>query len=91
MLKKASSKTEANCLKDNFNKDLLVMSKRLKMSTAAKSIREAVRKKGGEYCRASFPREKTLDQAAYIKETKNTDMGLFLHLRGYKDSKKSGI
>jgi hypothetical protein len=88
MLKKASSRTEVNCLKDNFNEDLLVISKKLKMSTAANSMREAVRKRGGEYCRASFPREKTLDQAAYIKATKNTDIDQFLSLRRHKDTKK---
>lgn len=88
MLKKASSRTEVNCLKDNFNEDLLVISKKLKMSTAANSIREAVRKRGGEYCRASFPREKMLDQAAYIRATKNTDIDQFLRLRRHEDTKK---
>lgn len=87
MLKKASSRTEANCLKDNFNKDLLVISKKLKMSTAPKSMREAVRKSGGECCRVSFPREKTLDQTAYIKATKNTDIDKF-KLRSQEDTKK---
>lgn len=81
MLKKASSKIETNCLKDNFNEDLLVISKKLKMSTAANNMREAVKKRGGECSKTSFPREKTLDQAAYIKATKNTDMDTFLCLK----------
>jgi len=81
MLKKASSKTEMNCLKDNFKEDLLVTNKKLKINTAAKSIRVAVRKRGGECSNASFPREKTLDQAAYIKATKNTDIDKVLSKR----------
>jgi len=39
------------------------------MMSPAKSMREAVKKRGGENSSVHFPIEKMLDQAAYIKIT----------------------
>jgi hypothetical protein len=43
-------------------------------STPAKSILEAVKKRGGQCSKVIFPMEKTLDQVAYIKITIKIDM-----------------
>jgi len=43
--------------------------------TPAKSIRDAVKKRGGQWTRAIFPRVNMLDQPAYIKMTNMIDMG----------------
>ena len=42
--------------------------------TLARSILEAVKKRGGETDKAILPREKTLDQTAYMARTIKIDM-----------------
>jgi len=39
-----------------------------------RTMRAPVRKRGGQYCMAILPSEKTLDQTAYIRMTRGSDM-----------------
>jgi hypothetical protein len=43
------------------------------MRIPARIIREEVKKRGGQCSKVHLPREKTLDQVAYIKTTKKID------------------
>jgi hypothetical protein len=43
----------------------------------AKNMRKPVRKIGGLFSKASFPREKMLDQAAYMKIASATNIEIF--------------
>ena len=66
---------EAICLNESLNDFRFLMAIRARRITPARSIREAVRKRGGECSRAIFPKENMLDQPAYMKTTIRIDMG----------------
>lgn len=72
----------------------LVSKSQPRSSTPPSSMREAVKKIGGEYCKTVLPNEKTVDQAAYIKTTSTIDIAkkdisLFAHSQEAKKQHKN--
>ena len=74
MLKSAKRVKDKNCLKVILKAKRSLMAIKARRSTPAKSILEAVRKRGGQWTRAIFPKENILDHPAYIKTTIKIDM-----------------
>ncbi len=74
MLKRARRQRERNCLSVSLKTERLRIAKKARRMTPAKSIREAVKNRGGECSKANFAIEKMLDQVAYIKTRVRMDM-----------------
>ena len=78
MLKTERAKRGRICFFPIFRLLRCLIKSHPKRITAAKSILMLVKKIGGLFSRAIFPREKMLDQAPYIKITRRIDMiGVF--------------
>ena len=75
MLKSAKREMEKICLSDNLKANRFLIAMKPSKRIPAKSMREAVKKRGGECSSAIFPRENMLDQVAYMKTTTKIDMG----------------
>src|SRR3972149_3937075 len=88
MLKRAKKRMEKNCFLLMRREERLKRARKRRRRIPASPILKPVKKMGGAYIRAIFPREKTLDQRAYMKITVKICMALsnrfFKHLKVYQ-------
>ena len=77
MLKRPRRDKEINCFGVMRKEARFRRPRKPRRRTPARSMREAVRKRGGEWRRVSFPKEKMVDQRAYMRTMRDIRELLF--------------